>query len=116
MSSGDSPGINASSTVPSSLSTSRRSMEYEARGRTGKALTPFHREDRGPAYPAAPEALQRLVGLLQREQLHFGLHQHLRRESQELLPVAPGEVRHRLQSQRYQLARRSEDDSGVESF
>ena len=70
-------------------------MEYETRGRTGTRYPLSIVEDCGPPYAAAPQALERLVGLLEREQLHLGAHRDLRRQRQELLPVAPGEVGHR---------------------
>src|SRR5438309_2075635 len=52
-------------------------------------------KDGGTAYVAAAEPVERVVRILEREHLDLRPHRHLRRERQELLAVAAGEVRNR---------------------
>ena len=64
-----------------------------ARSRSGASSGHGRDQHGSPAERAAPEPVERLVRLLERERLDLGAHRERRREREELLAVGAGEVR-----------------------
>jgi hypothetical protein len=78
----------------------------ERRRENGQFLSPFSLlrvvsasglwyQDRGPAELAAPEPVERLVGGAEGKRLGGGPHRGAGEQREELLPIAPGEIRNR---------------------
>src|SRR6478735_6381775 len=88
--------VSSGRTVPRAANRGRSSSGARSPGMSVSGMPGGYgsrHDDRGAAEAPGPQVRQRLVDELQRVRAHAGLHRDLRGEAQELLAVAPREVR-----------------------